>query len=352
MRMQKIRLLLSLGNSKMQDIRLSLEESQKPWVFGHVNPDADCIGSLLVIAGALRAMGKQPHLVLPTETVSQKYKFMLDLAPEFLSQPPRHPRDADLIIVLDTALLKRINKPTDLDMPAAPICNIDHHLGNDRFGTFNWIDVSAASTSQMVCLLLKAMNVNFTPNQATLLYAGLHSDTCGFSLAGTDPIALAVGSELARANAKIGWVCQKLHRSLKLSEFKLMKVVYANTQLSPCSRVAWSTVTQAEMNAIGAKPIDIDEQVSVPRSIDGVKIAVLFSETRPGLVRINLRAEDDINILPLAKFLGGGGHAQAAGATQHGNFDDVVRLVTQTTVEYLDNPDGLPQKENEKIKTA
>jgi len=69
-------------------------------------------------------------------------------------------------------------------------------------------------------------------------------------------------------------------------------------------------------------------------------------------VRINLRAEDDINILPLAKFLGGGGHAQAAGATQHGNFDDVVRLVTQTTVEYLDNPDGLPQKENEKIKTA
>ena len=93
-----------------------------------------------------------------------------------------------------------------------------------------------------------------------------------------------------------------------------------------------------QMTAIGVTPNDIDEQVAVPRSINGVKIAVLLTETKPGTVRVNLRAEDDVNILPLARFLGGGGHAQAAGAIMEGALDDVVKRVTTLAVEYLDNP--------------
>jgi phosphoesterase RecJ-like protein len=83
----------------------------------------------------------------------------------------------------------------------------------------------------------------------------------------------------------------------------------------------------------------------VPRSIEGVKIAALFSETRSGKVRINLRAEDDVNILPLAKFLGGGGHAQAAGAILECGFDQIVARVRTLSLGYLNNPAGLPVQE-------
>ena len=201
----------------------------------------------------------------------------------------------------------------------------------------------------MVYLLTKALGVKLNADQATLLYAGLHGDTCGFSLASTNHQALMIGAELAQCGAKVGWVCQKLNRSLSVCDFKLMQVVYANTRISPCGRLAWSTVTGEELAAVGANPNDIDEQVAVPRSIEGVKIAALFSETHSGKVRVNLRAEDDINILPLAKFLGGGGHAQAAGAILEGGFQEVVTRVMNLSIGYLNDPDSLSKNELEKV---
>ncbi len=324
----------------MKEVIQAIKNARRVLVCGHVNPDADCIGSLLVMAGALEGMGKEVGLMLPQTTISRKYQFLLGLIPPLC--PAGEP---ELIIVLDTAMLKRINKPKDQELPAVPVCNIDHHLGNERYGRYNWIDTTAASCSQMVFLLVRELGVTLTPDQATLLYAGLHCDTCGFSLASTDRQALTIGAELAGKGARVGWVCQKLNRSLSVGDFKLMQVVYANTKISPCGRFAWSTVTGRELMEVGATPNDIDEQVAVPRSIEGVKIAALFSETRSGKVRINLRAEDDINILPLAKFLGGGGHAQAAGAILEGGFDQIVTRVMNLSLEYLNNPAGLPVQE-------
>jgi bifunctional oligoribonuclease and PAP phosphatase NrnA len=323
----------------MMDVRGAIETAREILVFGHVNPDADCIGSLLVMASGLQRIGKRVSLVLPGASVSRKYRFLLDLA-----GPSDGVQRPDLVIVLDTAMLRRINKPREMLLPDAPICNIDHHLGNERFGRFNWINTAAASCCQMVYLLAQALNVPLDADQATLLYAGLHADTCGFSLACTDETALAIGAELARRGARIGWVCQKLHRSLSISDFRLMQLVYANTRISPCGRFAWSTATQDEMDAIGVKPNDIDEQVAVPRSIDGVKIAALLTETRRGTVRINLRAEDQINILPLAQSLGGGGHAQAAGAVVDGTFSEVVARITALALRYLDDPSSAGDK--------
>jgi phosphoesterase RecJ-like protein len=313
-----------------------------------VNPDADCIGSEFVILTALRSLGKDARLMLPVETVSRKYDFLLDLVPG-ARQSGADLQGVDLIVVVDTALRKRINKPRDLELPDVPICNIDHHLGNEKYGAVNWVDTKAASCSQLVFMLMKELGLRLDIDQATLLYSGLHSDTCGFSLASTDRAALTIGAELADLGAKIGWVCQKLHRSMTISEFKLMQVVYANTKISACGRLAWSTVCQEEFAAIGAKPSDIDEQVSVPRSIASTKVAILFSETKPGTVRINLRAEDELNILPLARFLGGGGHAQAAGATQHGTMAEVVERVCRISLESLDNPAILQAENMEKV---
>ncbi|MFA5863731.1 MAG: DHH family phosphoesterase [Phycisphaerae bacterium] len=315
----------------MQEVLKAFEDSHRPLVCGHVKPDPDCIGSMLVMSTALRGMGKAAGLLLPENTVGRRYHFM----PEMVN-PPGLVNEPDLIVTLDTAMLKRINKPKEYHLPDVPICNIDHHLGNERFGRFNWVDTAAASTCQMVFFLLREMGITLTAEQATLLYAGLHTDTCGFSLSSTDYTTLTAGAELARGGAKIGWVCQKLHRSLHLNEFKLMRVVYDNMQISPCGRFAWSTVTYQELNAVGAEPRDIDDQVAVPRSIGGIKIAAFFSESKSGVIRINLRAEDDINILPLARSFGGGGHAQAAGAIMEGSLEQVVDRVKQLSIAYLD----------------
>ncbi len=329
----------------MKDVKTAIEECNSAIVVGHINPDADCIGSLVVMTKALQDKGKDAKLILPLSSVNRKFRFLLDIIPEVCElNADDNALDlseisCDLIIVLDTALKSRINIPDGFSLPNAPICNIDHHLGNELFGKFNLVDSQACAACQILYELLCFMGVEITAEQATLLYGGLHCDTCGFSLTGTDGRALNVAAKLAEAGANIGWVCQKLHRNLAISEFKLMQIVYKNTNMSENGDFAWSSITLDEFSSIGACPADVDEQVSVPRSIEGVKIAALFSEIKPGRIRINLRANDNINLLPLAKMLGGGGHAQAAGVITSGTISDVIEKVKSSVIEYLNNPE-------------
>jgi len=94
----------------MNGVKTAIEECNFPVIVGHINPDADCIGSLVVMTSALRALGKQANLVLPVSTVSRKFSFLLDIIPEVVcSEGINLDADAcDLIIVLDTALKNRI----------------------------------------------------------------------------------------------------------------------------------------------------------------------------------------------------------------------------------------------------
>ena len=321
-----------------------INASRRPMVCGHVNPDSDCIGSQLVLLSALRGMGKEPILMLPSKTVARKSSALLKM----IDGEYKDPSDlvgVDLIIVVDTALPKRINLPKDMTLPKVPICNIDHHVGNTNFGDVNWVESTAGSCSQLIYKLMCEMDVKLSDAQATLLYSGVHGDTRGFSLATVNELTLDIAARLAGRGAKIGEICQSLHRSQDLSEFKLIQTVYANTKISDCGRIAWSSVSQDEFNATGSHPNDIDEQVNIPRSIEGVKIAFLLSESKRGVVRINFRAEDDITILPLAKHFGGGGHSQAAGATCNGSIEEVAEKVIKAAVLNLDQPELLASAE-------
>jgi phosphoesterase RecJ-like protein len=111
--------------------------------------------------------------------------------------------------------------------------------------------------------------------------------------------------------------------------------VYDKTQVDQTGEVAWSAISYDELIATGCSPSDIDEQVLIPRSIEGVRVAVLFSQPTPEYVRLNIRCEDGISILPLAQSFGGGGHAQAAGAVIFGPIGEVVSTVLRRVKEYL-----------------
>jgi len=319
----------------MQEILHAIRQHNRIVLLGHVNPDTDCLTSCLVLQHALTEAGKSCHVVLDLQNIPERLGFLLDYMPPAPAEP-RHLADCDLIVALDTALKRRMCLPDGFVLPdGKPVCNIDHHLGNERYGDYNWVKADAASTTEMIFLALEALAWPVTAQQATLLYAGLHTDTCGFSLDGVTADTMQVAAHLVRQGADVGWICQKLYRTLSFSEIKLLRTVFDNVTVVDQGRIAYSTVSAGELADTGCKPSDIDEQVSIPRSIAGVKIAFLFSEPAPGKVRINARSEDGINILPLIKSLGGGGHAQAAGAIMTGRVDQVIDAVICAAREFL-----------------
>jgi bifunctional oligoribonuclease and PAP phosphatase NrnA len=145
-------------------------------VICHVHPDADSVGAGLALA-----------LVLDREDVDVQVSFA---APSSLPQslrtlpgcellvPPQDiRRDADLVVTVDAPSEKRLGALADLVCTGNAVLVIDHHKSNRLFGSLNFVDASADSTTMLVAQLLDAWGKTIDRQVATCLYAGLTTDT-------------------------------------------------------------------------------------------------------------------------------------------------------------------------------
>jgi len=302
---------------------------QRPVVVGHVRPDVDCLGSMFAVALAFPGADQNKARVsLPAGSLSQRLAFLA----EWADVPVATRQDfvaADGFVVVDTAKFSRCNVDRALGDFAAgrDVVNIDHHLSNTRFGSHNWVDDRSGSAAELVYHLVRAAGCDPDPLIASLLFAGIHSDTIGFSLPTTSASALRAAAELVKAGARVGEIGRRLCRSHSPGEFQLLRIIYDNTRTVAGGKVAYSTATFEEISSTGCGAQDIDDQVAVPRSLDGAVVAFLLTEGTRGKVRLNLRGEAGIDVLGIAKALGGGGHAQAAGAILSGSIEEALDRV-------------------------
>lgn len=314
--------------------------SPTPLIVGHVTPDADCLGSMFALAlGIEQAVGEKVNCALPEGSLSQRLRFLLDWAKPDIA-PTEQYSQSKVIVACDTAKLRRINLPDHLNRELEEgrrIINIDHHDSNTGFGEINWVDDEAGSTAELIYRLFRAASWEITPVVASLLYVGIHADTVGFSLSSTSHRTLDAAANLVECGADVGEAGEKMLRAQSKNEFDLRRIVYDNTRLSTTGRIAFSTVSYHEMNSARCKPPDIDDQVEIPRSLNGARIALLFSEGHEGKIRINLRGKSDLGVLELAKQIGGGGHRSAAGAIMSGTIEDAVGKLIPMAEQYLDN---------------
>jgi phosphoesterase RecJ-like protein len=326
----------AVRDNTLEELLVPIAACRSPLLIGHVRADVDCIGSLAAMDLAMRAAGLSPVVAIQRALVPQRLQRLCEWAGVCPSEYP-DVAAADLAIVLDTATKSRLNIYCGLGgLASLPLVNIDHHVTNERFGRWNYVDAQASSTSELVFELLTRSGWPITPMVATMLYAGIHGDTGGFSFPNTRLRSLEVASKLAGAGAQIAEVCQSILRSQTRSEFDLLRLIYDNTRVSDDGRVAWSKADHAEIVSTGCNHTDIDEQVSVPRSLEGAEIALLFTEGLPGSVRINFRGEGDMDVLTLAKEFGGGGHKNSAGTIiRNQPIDQVVDRIVARAVAYL-----------------
>ncbi|MCH7700299.1 MAG: bifunctional oligoribonuclease/PAP phosphatase NrnA [Planctomycetes bacterium] len=315
-----------------------LNRWKQPVIVGHVVPDADCLGSMLAIARAWAGNGVVPRVALPDGCVSQRLGFMVEAA-QIPVATAEDFANADGFVAVDTAKKSRCNVGPHTPESWADgreLINIDHHSTNTRFGELNWIVDTASSAAEMAHGLIRHSGRNIDSTVAMLLYCGIHADTGGFSLPMTSPNTLEAGAHLVKCGANVPLIGEQLCRSQRLNEFNLLRTIYANTRLVADGRIAYSTASYDEITGAGCAAADIDDQVGVPRSLQGIRIAMLFSEGNPGKIRINFRGEGGLDVLSLAQQVGGGGHRESAGAVAEGSLEEVVKRVVAMATDYID----------------
>jgi phosphoesterase RecJ-like protein len=316
----------------------ALGRLRAPVLISHIVPDADALGSMLATAVAWASNTCAPKVALPKGSLSQRLTFLVEWADTAVAKPDDF-GSADGFVVLDTAKKDRCNIDKELkktDWSAGrPVVNIDHHATNTRFGDVNWVIDRAGSTAEMVYYLLRAAERPIGPTVASMLYAGMHTDTIGFSLPTTTASALRACADLLEAGADVARVGEHLCRGQRRSDFELTRIVQGNTKVAADGWLAYSSASYEEIHGAGCTAADIDEQINIPRSLEGVRLAMLFSEGRRGRTRINFRGSGSVTVVELAQQFNGGGHTQAAGAVLDCGLEEAMGRVLPRALEYV-----------------
>ena len=146
---------------------------------------------------------------------------------------------------------------------------------------------------------------------------------------------MTAAARLVERGADPGDLGERLCRSQSRSEFNLLRVIYANTKSMAGGALSYSSASYDEIREAGCTAADIDDQINVPRSVAGARLAILFSEGNKGKTRMNFRASGMLTVLELAAQFNGGGHSQAAGAILDCDVEEAMRQVLPAAQEHL-----------------
>jgi bifunctional oligoribonuclease and PAP phosphatase NrnA len=291
----------------------------------HVKPDGDTLGAGIALGLALRAAGKRVHY-FQQDPVPRNLLFLPDA--DRVSRDVPHDLPPDTLWVFgdmsDAARAGDFLPPLE----RRNILNIDHHLGNARFGALNYIVEDECSTGTCVLRLLRALGAHITPEIATALLTTIMTDTGGFVHSNTTANVLRLSAELMESGADKDLITREVFGNKRFAAVKLLGRALQSAQLEADGRFSWSAVDDAMLAECGADGEDTEEIVQHLRGVEGVEVAALF-KAYDGEIRVSLRSAGRINVQAAAARLSGGGHRRAAGLTYEGTLPEAIAAVRE-----------------------
>lgn len=295
-------------------------------VICHVHPDADTIGAGLALAMVLRRRGKQVQVCFARPACPSELPQSLQSLPggELLVSPEALRADADLVVTVDVSSADRLGALQQLAAACPELLVVDHHASNQLFGTANFVDPSADSTTMLVAELIDAWGEPIDADVAHCLYAGLATDTGSFRWATARAYRLA--ARLVGAGVDNAAITRTVMDTHPFDWLTLLSRVLADARLLPDAvrgrGLVYAVVDNAEWTA--ARPEEVESIVDIVRTTQQAEVAAVFKEVEPGCWAVSMRAKSAVDLSAVAVSFGGGGHRLAAGYTATGGAQDVV----------------------------
>ena len=326
---------LSARDSTVEDIVAEIRDADRFLLTTHENPDGDALGSLLAMHHVLGALGKDSVMFLASK------EFPLPIEYRFLPlEEVFHEAPVDLVdrvlVFLDCGNADRM--PVEwLHRDDARVLNIDHHHDNTRFGTRNLVDIEASSTAEIVFEIAHELGAELTPEIASALYVGLVTDTGRFMYENTSSRAHRVAAELIDAGVDVDDTYRRLYEKVPIEKLRLVaRALDAIEQTSDgCLTIAY--LTNDDYAATGASEVHTEGIIDHLRSLDGARVAALVREKQDGAPRkVSLRSVDAaVDVSRIAREMGGGGHARAAGFSTNLEYGELVEFLSSAVQAQL-----------------
>lgn len=302
-------------------------------VVSHVMPDGDAIGSTVAVAHLLKQRGKR-FILTNDSPVPNKYLFM-DMAQHILPWDEAKQATFNAVISVDCADRLRLGAVETVLEEGYPLLNIDHHSTNDQFGTVNLVLDDQSATAEVLYHFIEHLQLAWDRPFAEAVYTGVLTDTGGFRYANTSPSSMELAAHLLRYGVNPGDIAEHVFERISRAKVEMMKAALNSLTISDDGKIAWVTITAEQMQQSGAKEEDLGGIVNIARNVENVEVGILFKQLDSQSVKVSLRSRDQVDVAMVAKKLGGGGHARAAGCTMEGPLDEVKRTLLAATRKAL-----------------
>jgi len=211
--------------------------------------------------------------------------------------------------------------------------NIDHHPHpDDNVFTYNLVNLSAAATGCMVYDYLKVVRDKpISKNSLLGIYTAMMTDTGCFRYSNTDNKCHEIAIECLNIGIETHKIYQHIYENSTRSRIKLMGEFLSNLKYELDGTFAWFIISNEMMKVANATRSDVDGFTDMVRTISGVEVSLMIFQQNDSSCRINFRSKGRYSVNDIAKELGGGGHAFAAGAVVNGSLKDVSSDVVKAT---------------------
>lgn len=304
-----------------KEARELIDNSKKIYIVAHVNPDGDAIGSTFAVYFALKKLGKDVHVVMPS--FSEVFEFL----PGVESRVDNIEEDYDLLIALDSSDYTRLAISEEEYNRAKKVIMLDHHQISQPYGDFRYINDQKSSASEIAFLFIKSLEVEIDENIATLLYTGIMTDTGSFNYSNATPDTFRVVAELLENGAKAVDVCKRLNDTMKEAKLKLLAKAIDNMEVFYNGKMRFTYISYEEIEGLGIHDEDAEGMTNYLRAVEGTEVAVYVRGKSDGTYKVSMRSNGSVDVSKIAISFGGGGHPRAAGYTMTDIQKDKEKLI-------------------------
>lgn len=315
----------------LNEIVQLLHGARRILIAAHECPDGDAIGSTLALALALRQMGKDV-VACNVDGVPDTLSFLPGSA--LIQTTVAEGEYFDIGFLLDAGELRRAGFP--IAEHCETLVNIDHHPHSD-FGDIRYVDTAASASAVLIYRLLGACKHEIKIDVAKALYTGLLADTGSFRYSSANQEAFNVAGVLIDLGVDSWEIASNLYESYPLERMKLLGLVLSTLDVSACGRYASVVLSQDFLRQAGTDVEQSDGFINYPRAIKGVEVALFIRQQSDHKYQLSFRSRGKIDVGTLARYLGGGGHHNAAGAIVEADSLDAARAIAYHHLDQLLN---------------
>ena len=302
-----------------------LKEHDNILILTHAHPDGDTLGSGFALLRALLKMGKTAR-VINDDDIPAKYGYLYsDLKPLSFKE--------DYIVAVDVATENLLGNLQHTYSGKIDLC-IDHHLTNTEYAR-NLLLKDVPASCEIIYDIVKELGVDIDKKTADCLYTGISTDTGCFRYASTTAHSYRVAAELIDLGADNGLINRKMFETKSKTYVNLERLALNGLELYCNDRVAVMTVTQKMYAETGSNEQETEALAPLTRQIEGVEIGVTIREKKDKTCKASLRTYESVNAADLAKFFGGGGHAQAAACRFDCSVEEAKKRLIEKCTEIL-----------------